>query len=232
LQKKDEMAEYPTDFLKWKMDMIRRAFGLNKTPKLKSLTEWLTYNPPPLNSGELSSLQLALEQFGDRARHVSESDIKMKLLGPAINASRFDNADFSTFGEEYIKTELTKVDGERLKVSGRPDLVVAMGELKASLPYFCMQEYKRQSGTNSDPQGQVLIEMLAARQINLNEGNELKAVYGAFTLGREINFLTLEGSEYALSKTYLLDVEQDLIDVTMRIRALKYIIGNLIGVKF
>jgi hypothetical protein len=190
---------------------------LNKTPKLKSLTEWLTYNPPPLNSGELSSLQLALEQFGDRARHVSESDIKMKLLGPAINASRFDNADFSTFGEEYIKTELTKVDGERLK---------------ASLPYFCMQEYKRQSGTNSDPQGQVLIEMLAARQINLNEGNELKAVYGAFTLGREINFLTLEGSEYALSKTYLLDVEQDLIDVTMRIRALKYIIGNLIGVKF
>jgi hypothetical protein len=227
-----KMAEYPTDFSKWKMDMIRRAFGLNKVTRLKGLTEWMTYNPPPLNAGELSSLQLALEQFGDRARHVSESDIKMKLLGPAINASRFDNTEFSTFGEEYIKTELTKVDGLKLKVSGRPDLVVAMGELKASLPYFCMQEYKRQSGTNSDPQGQVLIEMLAARQINLNEGNDLKVIYGAFTLGREINFLTLENKEYALSKTYLLDVEQDLIDVTMRIRALKYIIGNLIGVSF
>jgi hypothetical protein len=227
-----KMATYPTDFSKWKMDMIRRAFGLNKTAQLKSLSEWMTYNPPALSSGELSSLQLALDQFGDRARHVSESDIKMKLLGPAIIASRFDNTEFSTFGEEYIRTELLSVDGSKLKVSGRPDLVVAIGELKASLPYFCLQEYKRQSGSNSDPQGQVLIEMLAARQVNLNEGNALKAIYGAFTLGRELNFLTLENNQYALSKTYLLDVQQDLIDVTLRIRALKYIIGNLIGVTF
>jgi hypothetical protein len=154
----------------------------------------------------------------------------MKLLGPALNSSDIDNMVFSTFGEVYIKTELTTLDGTKLKVSGRPDLVVAMGELEASLPYFCMQEYKRQSGTKSDPQGQVLIEMLAARQVNHLEKNDLVAIYGAFTLGRELNFLTLEGNQYALSKTYLLDVEQDLVDVTMRIRALKYIIAKLIGV--
>ncbi len=226
------MATYPTDFSKWEMDMIYRAFGLNDVKQLRSLAEWMTYPAPMLGDDDLSSLRLALLQFGKRARFVSESDIKMKLLGPAINASRFDNINFSTFGETYIKTELKALDGSTLKVSGRPDLVVALGELKASLPYFCMQEYKRQSGTKSDPQGQVLIEMLAARQINLKEGNELKVIYGAFTHGRELNFLTLEGNEYALSKTYLLDVEQDLIDVTMRIRALKYIIGNLIGVTF
>ena len=51
-------------------------------------------------------------------------------------------------------------------------------------------------------------------------------------LGRELNFLTLEKDTFAISKTYLLDVEQDLIDVTMRIRALKHIIGALIGVTF
>ena len=212
--------------------MIRRAFGLNNVKKLRSLTDWMDYAPPPLTDRGLNSLQLALEQFGDRARFVSESDIKMKLLGPALVASGFDNKDFSTFGEILIRTTLTATDGTQLKVSGRPDLVVAMGELKASLPYFCMQEYKRQSGTKSDPQGQVLIEMLAARQVNLNEGNELDVIYGAFTLGRELNFLTLEKDTYALSKTYLLDVEQDLIDVTMRIRALKYIIGAMIGVTF
>jgi hypothetical protein len=226
------MATYPTDFSKWEMDMIRRAFGLNQVKQLNSLTGWMAYNPPPLSERDVWSLQLALEQFGNRARYVSESDIKMKLLGPAINASRFDNTTFSTFGEVYIKTELTGLNGLKLKVSGRPDLVVAMGELKASLPFFCMQEYKRQSGTKSDPQGQVLIEMLAARQLNFNVENELDAIYGAFTLGRELNFLTLEKDTYALSRTYLLDVEQDLMDVTMRIRALKYIIGNLIGVTF
>lgn len=212
--------------------MIRRAFGLNQVKKLQSLTDWMTYSPPPLEVNNLASIQWALEQFGNRARFVSESDIKMKLLGPALVASGFDNKDFSTFGEIMIRTILKAKDGTLLKVSGRPDLVVAMGEIKASLPYFCMQEYKRQSGTRSDPQGQVLIEMLAARQVNLNEGNELEAIYGAFTLGRELNFLTLEKDTYAISKTYLLDVEQDLIDVTMRIRALKYIIGGLIGVTF
>jgi hypothetical protein len=224
------MAVYPSDFSKWKMDMIHRAFGLQDTKNLVSLSDWMSYNPPNLDGRDLSSLQLALKQFGRRARFVSESDIKMKLLGPAINASGFDNMQFSTFGEVYIKTELTALDGTKLKVYGRPDLVAAMGELEPSLPYFCMQEYKRQSGTKSDPQGQVLIEMLAAKQVNHNENNELNAIYGAFTLGRELNFLTLEGNQYALSKTYLLDVEQDLIDVTMRIRALKYIIANLIGV--
>ena len=226
------MATYPTDFSKWKTDMVHRAFGLNDVPQLPSLTDWMAYTPPPLSTEGLGSILLALQQFGRRARFVSEGDIKMKLLGPALNASGFDNKEFSTFGEILIKTELTTPNGTKLKVSGRPDLMVALGEIEASLPYFCMQEYKRQSGSKSDPQGQVLIEMLAARQINLNEGNELKAIYGAFTLGRELNFLTLENSEYALSKTYLLDVQQDLIDVTLRIRALKYIIGNLIGVTF
>jgi hypothetical protein len=226
------MATYPTDFSKWETDMVRRAFGLKDVKKLQSLTDWMAYEPPLLEPRDLASIKWALEQFGNRARFVSESDIKMKLLGPAIVASGFDNSTFSTFGEIMIRTILTAKDGTQLKVSGRPDLVVAMGEIKASLPYFCMQEYKRQSGTKSDPQGQVLIEMLAARQVNLNEGNELEAIYGAFTLGREINFLTLEKDTYALSKTYLLDVEQDLIDVTLRIRALKYIIGNLIGVTF
>jgi hypothetical protein len=193
-----------------------------------SLTEWMHYNTPFLADCDLVSLQLALERFGRRARFVSQSDIKMKLWGQIINSSGIDNCEFSTFSDVYIKAELMGINETKLKVSGRPDLVIARGEFTPALPYFCMQAYK--SGTKSDPQGQVLIEMLAARQVNLNEGNELDVMYGAFTLGRELNFLTLENNEYALSKTYLLDVEQDLIDVTMRIRALKYIIAKLIGV--
>jgi hypothetical protein len=224
------MAVFPTDFSKWTTDMIHRAFDLKKAKQLPYLMDWMNYTAPPIVGRDLSTLQLAIEQFGDRARFVSESDIKMKLLGPALNASGFDNAKFSTFGEVYIKTELTNYKGEKFKVSGRPDLVVALGELEPSMPYFCMQEYKRQSGSKSDPQGQVLIEMLAAKQLSLNENNDLNVIYGAFTIGRELNFITLEAHQYALSKTYLLDVEQDLIDVTLRIRALKYIIAAMIGV--
>ena len=128
------MATYPTDFSKWETDMVRRAFGLNEVKKLQSLSEWMAFTPPALEANNLASVQWALEKFGNRARFVSESDIKMKLLGPALVASGFDNKDFSTFGEIMIRTILTATDGTQLKVSGRPDLVVAMGEIEASLP--------------------------------------------------------------------------------------------------
>lgn len=225
------MTDYPIDFSKWTTDLVHTTFGIKKVAILTSMEAWLNFVPPPLTIRELGTLQLALEQFGDRARFVSESDIKMKLLGAALNASRFDNHEFSTFGEVHLKTTLTTAKGEKIKVAGRPDLVVALGEFEARLPYFCMQEYKKQFSTKADPQGQVLIEMLAARQLNLNARNPLQALYGAFTIGRELNFLTLEGTHYTISKTFLLDVEQDLIDVTLLMRALKYIIADLIGVK-
>ena len=221
---------YPTDFSKWTTDMIHRAFGLKKVKTAASMDAWMSRTVPVLERHDYEALVTAVERMGDRARHVSESDIKMKLIGPALIASGFDNEFFSSFGEVYFKTQLTTLDGTKLKVAGRPDIIMALGELEASLPYFCMQEYKRQFGTKSDPQGQLLIELLAARQVNLNAGKELSTLYGAFTIGRDWNFVTLVGSQYALSKTYLLDVEQDLIDVTLRLRALKYIIADLIGV--
>jgi hypothetical protein len=34
-----KIAAYPVDFSKWKMDMIRRAFGLHKVQQLTSLEE-------------------------------------------------------------------------------------------------------------------------------------------------------------------------------------------------
>ena len=130
-----------------------------------------------------------------------------------------------------MRTHLTTITGERIKVAGRPDIIVAMGIYEAQLPYFCMQEYKRQLKTKGDPQGQMLIELLAARQINADEGKPLEVMYGAFTIGRDWIFATLEGNQYALSKTYLLDVEADLIEVTCRLRALKYVIAQMLGIK-
>ena len=49
--------------------------------------------------------------------------------------------------------------------------------------------------------------------------------------GRDWIFATLEGNQYALSKTFLLDVVADLIEVTRRLRALKYVIAQMLGIK-
>jgi hypothetical protein len=221
---------YPTDFTKWTTDKVRTAFGLRKAKTSVAMDAWMNRVVPPLSKEDAHSIATAVERMGDRARHVSESDIKMKLIGPALIASDFDNEYFSSFGEEYFRTHLIALDGTKLRVGGRPDIVIALGELEASLPYFCMQKYKRQFGTKSDPQGQLLIELLAARQVNAEANKPLEVLYGAFTIGRDWNFVTLEGSHYTLSKTYLLDVQQDLEDVALRLRALKYILADTLGV--
>ena len=211
--------------------MAHTAFDLIREKSLPSLDNWIARVIEPLAERDMQYLQNTLLDIQDRARFWSESDIKMKLIGPALIASRLDNLKFSSFAEVTLRTHLTTITGERIKVAGRPDIIVAMGIYEAQLPYFCMQEYKRQLKTKGDPQGQMLIELLAARQINADEGKPLEVMYGAFTIGRDWIFATLEGNQYALSKTYLLDVEADLIEVTCRLRALKYVIAQMLGIK-
>ena len=222
--------KYPSDFLAWSAQMAHTAFDLINLPTLPSLEAWMNKPVDPLSDIDESYIKNTLTNIGNRARFWSESDIKMKLIGPALVASRLDNRKFSSFAEVTLRTHLTTIDGETIKVSGRPDIIVAMGEYEAQLPYFCMQEYKRQLKSKGDPQGQMLIELIAARQINLNEGKTLDVMYGAFTIGRDWIFATLEGNQYALSKTFLLDVEADLIEVTRRLRALKYVIAEMLGI--
>lgn len=223
--------KYPSDFSAWSTQMVHTAFELVNSKTLPSLETWMNKSVMPLSEMDLYSIQNALSNIDNRARFWSESDIKMKLIGPALIASKLDNLKFSSFAEVTLRAQLTTVQDETIKVSGRPDIIVAMGQYEAQLPYFCMQEYKRQLKAKGDPQGQMLIELLAARQINLEAGKPLEVMYGAFTMGRDWIFATLEGNEYALSKTFLLDVEPDLIEVTNRLRALKYVIAEMIGVK-
>jgi hypothetical protein len=102
------MATYPTGFSKWGTDMVHRVFGLNDVKKHQSLIDWMNYNPPSVEGGDLALLQLSFERYHSRARYLSESDMKMKVLGPAIVASGIDNKGFSTFGEVLIKTALTQ----------------------------------------------------------------------------------------------------------------------------
>ena len=222
--------KYPSDFSAWSAQMAHTAFDLIQVKNLPSLDSWMSRPIEPLAERDMQYLENTLLDIQDRARFWSESDIKMKLIGPALIASRLDNLKFSSFAEVTLRTHLTTITGETIKVAGRPDIIVAMGIYEAQLPYFCMQEYKRQLKAKGDPQGQMLIELLAARQINADAGKPLEVMYGAFTIGRDWIFATLEGNKYALSKTFLLDVEADLIEVTCRLRALKYVIAQMLGI--
>jgi hypothetical protein len=217
--------KYPSDFSNWTTQLAHDAFGLSVKQALTSLTDWLTCPIEPLSDSDKQFLDKTLVKAKQRAAFWSEGDIKLKLLGPMIVVADIDNEKFSTFSEINLKATLTTVDNAQINVSGRPDLMIATGEFSAKQPYFCMQEYKPKK-KGSDPRGQTLIALMASRQLNIEGQNPQKVLYGAFSIGRDWTFMTIEGSNYAISQGFLLDREADIYDVVARMRVLRNIIDK------
>ena len=216
--------KYPTDFSNWTTQMAHDAFGLKAVETLPSLKEWEN-GVAIISAYDRQKLADLLTYAKPRVSFWSEGDIKLKLLGPMLVIANIDNSEFSTFSETLIKAHIETVQDGKITVAGRPDLMVATGEFEAKLPYFCMQEYKPKK-RGSDPRGQTLVALMATQELNKMEKKPQKVLYGAFSIGRDWTFMTLEGNEYALSKGYFLDQQQDIEDVVKGFRVLKDLISK------
>jgi hypothetical protein len=84
--------------------------------------------------------------------------------------------------------------------------MVASGQYEPESPYFFIHEYKKTKGTDADPEGQLLITMLAAR--TLSETTE--PLYGCFVLSKFWHFVYLEGNEYCVSEGFDATGEREL----------------------
>jgi hypothetical protein len=224
--KKKQKMKYPSDFSNWTTQAAHDAFGLKAVKSLPSMTAWDAIQVE-INEYDKQRLVDLLKYAAPRAAFWSEGDIKMKLLGPALVIANIDNESFSTFSEVTVRAQLPTIKDGDINVSGRPDLMIATGEFQAKLPYFCMQEYKPKKH-GSDPRGQTLVALMAARQLNQKMGKPQNILYGAFSAGRDWTFLTLENQAYTLSRGYFLDEQNDLEEVIRRLRALKEIIYQII----
>jgi len=76
--------------------------------------------------------------------------------------------------------------------------MVATGLQKPKRPFFFLHEYKPARRVINDPDGQLLIEMLATQTLNQNE----KPLYGVVVEGKDWFFVILEGNKYIISPSY------------------------------
>ena len=109
---------------------------------------------------------------------------------------------------------------EKFILEGTADFTVSKGDVKALKPYFFIQEFKK-GQVNTDPEPQLLAELISA--IELNNWIEIK---GAYIVGAIWNFVILEKLgkdkyQYFVSENY---------DST-KIEDLKGIYRNLVFVK-
>ena len=205
------------NFREWTLDKIDEAFGTVQIVNHPTLTEWLTfdYTVSEYQQHFLMDLQEALLIGVD---DWNEVELENKFISPLIVLAKFDNRKMSYFMERELSVVLNEYE-----LSGKVDGMIATGFRSPKKPYFCMNEYKRESDPTGDPRGQALIAMLAAQHLN----EEQNIVFGCYIVGKSWRFMVLDKKEYAISKSFSAD-DDEILDIFRIMKGLRDQIDKII----
>ncbi len=208
-------------FEKWKTEEVERTFGIAQKDSCALMESWLAYQTA-LTPVELSRADDLRKRHKDFVNFWAEEDIKVFFLMPIIDIVYFyDLNRYRTFMESTLEADLTDIQNKTQKIRGRVEMLVATGKQDPQTPFFFLNEYKPRNKSQSDPQGQLLIAMLAAQA--LNNGKNLP-MYGLYTIGQNWYFVLLEGKYYYISKQY---DATDMEDLTQVLYLLKFVKAHI-----
>ena len=142
-----------SDFKEWTLDKIDDAFGLRQVRRLPILEELLAfeYQADDYETRYLSGLSENYLTLGGDSWN--EVELENKIISPIIVFSDIANQQYSYFLERDLAITI-----DDYELSGRVDGMIATGYRNPKMPYFCMNEYKRQTDPNGErnvapPQG-------------------------------------------------------------------------------
>lgn len=194
-------------------------FQLNRQIKIQTqrMQHWLAVEMPALTIVEESIFQDIYEEVLVAIQGWSEEDLKMKFISYVLMLGHIMKGDrFVTFFEKTISGE---VEGNFLKT--KTDFMLASGFLNLPKnPYFHFQEYKPQLNPTGEPIAQLLEAMLIAQTLNHNE----KPIYGCEIIGKQWNFVILEGKNYCISKMYDCTDKDELLQIIAILRKFRHIL--------
>lgn len=205
-------------FEDWTPTEIRDTFGLVENPQTPCLQEWLQASAEilPLELQQLAFLQERLSIYSEKW---NEEDLKAYFIIPIVNMVDFlEPHKYRAFYEATIEAQIPDIQGQNVKLRGRPEFLVATGEEEPKRPFFFLHEYKPQLRTQKNPQGQVLIAMVAAQTKNTSKNDPL---YGLYVMGQNWRFVTLQEKEYGISKQFDATDTQDLHTIFKMLKFVK-----------
>jgi hypothetical protein len=203
------------NFSKVTLEILKYKFGLRKTNNNELINHWFEKSKEyTLDDFENRFIDKYQKLLISKVELWNEFELSEHFLGPIMSMVDFNTDYFSMFAERTIE-----VQTENFLLTGKADMLVASGETEPINPYFCLQEYKRQTDPNGNPQFQVISEMYAASQKNKNA----MPVYGISIIGKMWQFVVLQNSEYCLSYSFTADSVQ-LFEIYKILKALKDIL--------
>jgi hypothetical protein len=207
------------NFRDWTVEKIEDAFGLRQEfdhPVLERLVSF-QYEISDMEKMILSKLQYNYKRFG--GEDWNEAELATKFINPLIVFSDIDNIKFGFFVERELSTTI-----DDYELAGKVDGMIATGFRSPKKPYFCLNEYKKESDPSGDPRGQLLIAMMVAQSLN----QDGKPIYGLYVVGKLWRFVLLTGKNFAFSKTFVSD-QSDIFDIYKTLKSLRYEIEQLIS---
>jgi len=201
----------------WTRDVLLEAFALTMTLEGQTIAE-LYEHTVPCNSEEASRLEILRQRLALNGNDWNEEELKMHFVALLVDIVHLHEPSKV---QVFYERELSAVV-EDIELSAKTDLLLAtpLGVSTLKQPYFCLQEFKKSRATGKEPEGQMLAGMLIAQALNRNG----KTVYGAYIIGRNWFFASLEGKQYQVSRQFDASSPEGIRQVFSILRTIKHII--------
>jgi hypothetical protein len=152
-----------------------------------------------------------------RGEYWNEEELKMNFLAHIFYIAELrEENKVDIF---YERTMSWDFDGKTERVICDCLLAKPFGIYAPQIPYFFLQEFKKQK-QNEDAEGQMLLAMLIAQR----ENSRSNPVYGCYLQGKNWVFTTLHDNNYCVSRQFDATQTPDLHQIIFILRQLKHII--------
>ena len=192
---------------------LEKMFYLQQVRTHLVLQDWLSATADISDRERYNLLDLR-ELLIDNVDDWNEQELSLHFIGPIFTYVNFSTKHFNAFAERTLTGTV-----EGIKMSGKPDGMIASGKREPEIPYFCFQEYKKEKDADGDPAAQALAAMLVAQ--TLNEGKY--PVYGCYVRGRNWFFMVLQGKNFCISQNYS-STKDELFDIFRILKVLKQLL--------
>lgn len=200
-------------------DTLLDTFQLIRSQECVHLNNWLSATGK-LDDFEQHLLDLISQRALYRMGGWNEEELKMKFISHLfLIANIEEEGSIATFFERTLSAV---IDNHKLSVICDCLVATPKGFTTPKVPYFFLQEYKKQKGDANDPEGQMLAAMLIAQHQNKDD----KPLYGAWLVGSIWYFTVLNGKNYCTSPTYDANKKADLLQIVFMLKKLKELIIN------
>ena len=191
-------------FKDWTYEEVGDTFGIKKlrsTPFIDSLKD--------IKLPEIHPDRPMLEKYRLRAFDFidswNEDEYKFLFISQLIGLLGFSTPHYRAFTQRPMSV---KYDNDQKITEGIVEFMLAKGRQIPRKPHFFLHEYKPEKRRDNDPLGQLLIAMVAAQKINLDN----KPIYGIYVNGRNWFFVALENNQYAVTNPYVVTTD-DIFDL-------------------